>query len=340
MISNSKKEEIKNEEDKNLQKIREEFNKRQSKNENHPRTSHGYKRSIARYNININQNNKHSRYNKAMSANKLKQKVKNNSNLNNKIIYDFCKKHPGYLYFKEVMLNTKNKKRSLTGKNKLPKIKSKEFNFNFNDNNEMVGKKTNYNNNYFNYNNNTNDRSNPYSFFWADRILNRNNFRIDIKGMTYGVPKLGSTNRKDDVLLKIFNNNLPKGYKNKKYNNFVNTSNRNNSKKDNISNENKNIKNNNNKCYKINDNGNNLENKMKKIDNIDDIDKKLEKDNKNNNKDNGNEDHENESYDEEQQKQFYTNQKNFFKARKDIKEEPEYLEEDNEINENIEKDKE
>jgi hypothetical protein len=268
-----------------------------------------------------------------MSANRFKQKVKNNSNLDNKIIYDFCKKHPGYLYYKEVMLNNKNKKRSLTGKNKLPKIKNKEFN----DNNEIVGKKTNYNHNH--YNNNTNDKSNPYSFFWANRILNRNNFRIDIKGMTYGVPKLGSTNRKDDVLLKIFSNNLPKGSKNKKYNNFMNISNRKNYKKENLPNENKNTKNNNNKCYKINSNDNNLDNKMKNINDVNGIDKKLENNNKNNNKDNGNE-VENESYDEEQQKQFYTNQKNFFKARKDIKEEPEYLEEDNEINEDIEKDKE
>ena len=331
MISNSKKEEIKNEEDKNIQKLREEFNKRQSKNENHPRTSHGYKRSTDLYNININQKNKYSRYNKAKSANRFKQKVKNNSNLNNKIIYDFCKKHPGYLYYKEVMLNNKNKKRSLTGKNKLPKIKNKEFN----DNNEIVGKKTNYNHNH--YNNNTNDKSNPYSFFWANRILNRNNFRIDIKGMTYGAPKLGSTNRRDDALLKIFSNNLPKGNKNKKYNNFMNTSNRQNYKKENLPNEN--IKNNNNKCYKINNNDNNLGNKMKNINDVNGIDKKLESNNKNNNEDNGNE-VENESYDEEQQKQFYTNQKNFFKARKDIKEEPEYLEEDNEMNEDIEKDKE
>ena len=331
MISNSKKEEIKNEEDKNIQKLREEFNKRQSKNENHPRTSHGYKRSTDRYNININQKNKYSRYNKAKSANRFKQKVKNNSNLNNKIIYDFCKKHPGYLYYKEVMLNNKNKKRSLTGKNKLPKIKNKEFN----DINEIVGKKTNYNHNH--YNNNTNDKSNPYSFFWANRILNRNNFRIDIKGTTYGVPKLGSTNKRDEALLKIFSNNLPKGNKNKKYNNFMNTSNRQNNKKENLPNEN--IKNNNNKCYKINNNDNSFGNKMKNINDVNGIDKKLESNNKNNNEDNGNE-VENESYDEEQQKQFYTNQKNFFKARKDIKEEPEYLEEDNEMNEDIEKDKE
>ena len=331
MISNSKKEEIKNEEDKNIQKLREEFNKRQSKNENHPRTSHGYKRSTDRYNININQKNKYSRYNKAKSANRFKQKVKNNSNLNNKIIYDFCKKHPGYLYYKEVMLNNKNKKRSLTGKNKLPKIKNKEFN----DINEIVGKKTNYNHNH--YNNNTNDKNNPYSFFWADRILNRNNFRIDIKGTTYGVPKLGSTNRRDDALLKIFSNNLPKGNKNKKYNNFMNTSNRQKYKKENLPNDN--IKNNNNKCYKINNNDNNLGNKMKNINDVNGIDKKSENNNNNNNEENGNE-VENESYDEEQQKQFYTNQKNFFKARKDIKEEPEYLEEDNEMNEDIEKDKE
>ena len=334
MISNSKKEEIKNEEDKNIQKLREEFNKRQSKNEHHPRTSHGYKRSPDSYNININQKNKYSRYNKAMSANRFKQKVKNNSNLNNKIIYDFCKKHPGYLYYKEVMLNNKNKKRSLTGKNKLPKIKNKDFN----DYNEIVGKKTNYNHNHYNYNNNTNDKSNPYSFFWANRILNRNNFRIDIKGMTYGVPRLGSTNRKDEALLKIFSNNFPKGNKNKKYNNFMNTSNRKNIKKENLSNENKNIKNNSNKCYKINSNENTLENKMKNINNVNEADKKTEKNSKNN-EDNENE-VDNESFDEEQQKQFYTNQRNFFKARKDIKEEPEYLEEDNEINEDIEKDKE
>ena len=384
MNSEREIEEIKNCEDKNLKKLREEFNKRQSQNENHPKTSHGYKNSFGHNSTNINSKSCRKsplRYNKALSANKCIQKsYKNNNRLNDKITYDFCKKHPGYLYYKEIISNMKNNRlnkiRTLTGKiiNRKMKLepvsknikkgnnnkynKNQKFpKINSSYNNKVNGKQKLYNFNYYN----NQDKNNPYSYFWANKILNQNDFKIGIKGMAYGVPQLGSVNKKEDFLLKILNKpkekenyfdnskkNSFKSYKNlsngnKQYsNNFVAASKQNNSKKEKITkgkfDENKN--NNNDKCYKIkneeksNDmnifNENNDENNKGKIlednNNENNLNINNIKKDDNENKEN---DFEEESFDEEQQKQFYKNQKNFFKARKDIMEEPEYLEEDN-----------
>lgn len=388
MQSDRESEEIKNCEDKNLKKLREEFEKKKSLNENHPKTSHGYKDSFSH-----NSYSSHSksckksplRYNKALSANKYNQKIyKNPNKLNDKISYDFCKKHPGYLYYKEIFASMKNNKlnkiRTLTGKvinrkmklEPAPKNIKKSNNNKFNKNQKFPKINSGYGYNYkFNgkqtyYNNKQIDKNNPYSFFWANKILNQTDFKIGIKGMAYGVPQLGSINKKEEFYLKAFNkadNSNKNSFKNKNvsngnkfyYNNFVGIANQKNVKKEKIAkgvfDENKNnAKNNNDKCYKIknsdnnendvvnikeNDFENNSENNKGKIledkNNNDNNDK--EEDNNNNKKEEHENEFEEESFDEEQQKQFYQNQKNFFKARKDIMEEPEYLEEDNDINE-------
>ena len=387
MQSDRESEEIKNCEDKNLKKLREEFEKKKSLNENHPKTSHGYKDSFSH-----NSYSSHSksckksplRYNKALSANKYNQKIyKNPNKLNDKISYDFCKKHPGYLYYKEIFASMKNNKlnkiRTLTGKvinrkmklEPAPKNIKKSNNNKFNKNQKFPKINSGYGYNYkFNgkqtyYNNKQIDKNNPYSFFWANKILNQTDFKIGIKGMAYGVPQLGSINKKEEFYLKAFNkadNSNKNSFKNKNvsngnkfyYNNFVGIANQKNVKKEKIAkgvfDENKNnAKNNNDKCYKIknsdnnendvvnikeNDFENNSENNKGKI--LEDKNNN-DKEEDNNNNNNKKEEHENEfeeeSFDEEQQKQFYQNQKNFFKARKDIMEEPEYLEEDNDINE-------
>ena len=385
MQSDRESEEIKNCEDKNLKKLREEFEKKKSLNENHPKTSHGYKDSFSH-----NSYSSHSksckksplRYNKALSANKYNQKIyKNPNKLNDKISYDFCKKHPGYLYYKEIFASMKNNKlnkiRTLTGKvinrkmklEPAPKNIKKSNNIKFNKNQKFPKINSGYGYNYkFNgkqtyYNNKQIDKNNPYSFFWANKILNQTDFKIGIKGMAYGVPQLGSINKKEEFYLKAFNkadNSNKNSFKNKNvsngnkfyYNNFVGIANQKNVKKEKIAkgvfDENKNnAKNNNDKCYKIknsdnnendvvnikeNDFENNSENNKGKIlEDKNNNDK--EEDNNNNKKEKHENEFEEESFDEEQQKQFYQNQKNFFKARKDIMEEPEYLEEDNDINE-------
>jgi len=340
MSSEFQNEQIFDDDDIKIKRLRELFNQEHPKNDNHPKTSLGYKYSVSKYSNSYTDNNKYSRYNKAFSANRYSKYIYNNSNgLNGKIIYNFCKKHPGYLYYREIVTNLKNnklnKKRTLTSRvvNRKLKLEDNFPNINYNRNN-FISSQTYYNHHNYDYKNNTNDKNNPYSLFWANRILQKSDFRIKIKGMAYGVPKLASASKKDDFLRKVLNNNM--STRNQKYyNNFIRTSNQKNKNQKVTQNgifaKNKKAKNNG-KCYKIKANDKKLDKKEMKY-NINDENNKAkileDKDspNKNNNDEN---EFENESYDEEQQKQFYTNQKNFFKARKDIMEEPEYLEEDNE----------
>ena len=308
--------------DQNIQKLREEFNKKSYYSENHPKTSHEYKRAMV--------NKKITRTNKALSANKIKWS--NLNKLNDKEMLDFYRKHPGYLYYKEIMANMKIKqfnnplkKRAYTGKDfihkkirmehnnnfghkkfgntnfnynhgnkynninninrndKFPKISKtnyfnnqgkqqkwktnyvKNYNYNFNYNNYNYSHNHNYNYNINNININIKDKKNPYSLSWVNKILNQNDYKLEIK------PK-NNNNNKNKIQI----------------NNFV---------------KNKEIKN---------------EKKEEIVNNKDDKD------------DNDKE----EELDEEQQMQFYKNQKNFFKARKDIQEEPEDLEEDKDENNN------
>ena len=308
--------------DQNIQKLREEFNKKSYYSENHPKTSHEYKRAMV--------NKKITRTNKALSANKIKWS--NLNKLNDKEMLEFYRKHPGYLYYKEIMANMKIKqfnnplkKRAYTGKDfihkkirmeynnnfghkkfgntnfnynhgnkynninninrndKFPKISKtnyfnnqgkqqkwktnyvKNYNYNFNYNNYNYSHNHNYNYNINNININIKDKKNPYSLSWVNKILNQNDYKLEIK------PK-NNNNNKNKIQI----------------NNFV---------------KNKEIKN---------------EKKEEIVNNKDDKD------------DNDKE----EELDEEQQMQFYKNQKNFFKARKDIQEEPEDLEEDKDENNN------
>ena len=223
----------------NIQKLREEFNKKSFHNENHPKTSHEYKRA--------NVNKKISRTNKALSANKIKWS--NLNKLSDKELFDFYRKHPGYLYYKEIMTNMKLKqfnnplkKRAFTGKEfankkirieysnninykkmgntnynhgnkfsnynnysynlnrneKFPKISKtnyysnqnkqkwksnfvKNYNYNFNYNNFNYSHNHNYNYNINNININIKDKKNPYSLSWVNKILNQNDYKLEIK---------------------------------------------------------------------------------------------------------------------------------------------------------------
>lgn len=327
-----KNEEIKNSlEEKNLQRLREEFNQKGLKNR-HPKTSHQITRSTNHYNDYLQTIKKYPRYNKALSANKYKKSIytyNNKYQINDEKLLDFNRKYPGYLYYKEILSNYKNNKiyknRTFTGNilNRHIKIDSKKIKFNKNqnfpkirNNNYKIDKFTNP---FFNQI----ARDNPYSLFWPNKILNKNDYRIEIRGMEFGVPIIGSKNKKNDNLFKNSNREMNKIYQNQKKKkspyNFgqernIQIKKENKSvgikykdKEVNIKNENeeKNIK------------KDDIQNEIK-IENIDDKDEV------------------NESFNEEQQQQFYKNQKNFFKARKDIMEEPEYLEEDNEINEKSE----
>ena len=278
--------------EKNIQKLREEFNKKKLNNENHPKTSHENKRA--------NVSKKITRTNKALSANKIKWG--NLNKLNDKELFDFYRKHPGYLYYKEIMTNMKLKqfnnplkKRAFTGK----EFNNKKIRLDYNSNiNYRKMGNTNYNhgNKFSNYNN--------YSY-----NLNRNE----------KFPKISKTNYYSGQNRPKWKNNFVKNYNyNFNYNNFNYSHNHNYNY--NINNININIKDKKNPYSLswvnkiLNQNDYKLEIKSKNINK-----KKKEK--------NNNDDKE-EELDEEQQMQFYKNQKNFFKARKDIKEEPEDLEED------------
>ena len=121
----------------NLNKLRDEFNKKRFNNQNHPKTSHIHKNSIAHSSLNFNISKKYPRTNKALSAYSFNQKVGNVYKLNDKQYLDFYKKHPGYLYYKEIIASMKskqlniNKKRAFTGKNLNKKIKFGNTNYNY-----------------------------------------------------------------------------------------------------------------------------------------------------------------------------------------------------------------
>ena len=318
--------------EKKLQKLREEFNKKSYYSENHPKTSHEYKRAMMNKKIN--------RTNKALSANKFKWS--NINKLSDKEMLEFSRKHPGYLYYKEIMENTKYKqfnnphrKRAFTGKDYLNKKIKMDFN-----NNTGGFRKLGINN--YNHGNNFKHNNNFY--------LNRNE----------KFPNISKTN--------YMNQNKPKWktnyIKNYNYNFNYNNYNYSHNYNYNINNININIKDKKNpyslswvnKFLNQNDYKIELKEKPKSKPKL----ASLNKDNKkeeiikiNNFVEKNNDEKENkekiekiekkeevfndekeEDLDEEQQMQFYKNQKNFFKVRKDIKEEPEDLEEDNDEDNN------
>ena len=306
----------------NIQRLREEFNRKNNNNDSHPKTSHEYKHAIIHKKIN--------RTNKALSANKFKWS--NINKLNDKEMLEFSRKHPGYLYYKEIMENMKFKpfnnpyrKRAFTGKEYLNKKNKIDYNNNtagfrklginnfnhgnrYNNNNIFINRnekfpnisKTNYFNgqnkqkwktNYvknFNYNFNYNNYNYSHNYNY-----NINNININIKDKKnpYSLSWVNKFLNQNNYKLEI--KEKPKAKP--KLSNLNTTK-----KKEENPKINNFMKNNN-------------EKKEEKV--INDINKEEEKE---------------EELDEEQQMQFYKNQKNFFKARKDIKEEPEDLEEDNE----------
>ena len=305
----------------NIQKLREEFNKKNNINDSHPKTSHEYKRALANKKIN--------RTNKALSANRIKWS--NINKLNDKEMLEFSRKHPGYLYYKEIMENMKYKqynnpirRRAFTGREYLNKKKKIDYinntgGFrnvvinNYNHGNKHINNifmnrnekfpnisKTNYFNgqnkqkwktNYvknFNYNFNYNNYNYSHNYNY-----NINNININIKDKKnpYSFSWVNKFLNQNDYKLEIKEKEKPKTK--------LKLSNINNTKKNNF------VKNNDKKEEKE--------------------EKELINENNNNNKE---EEDKEEELDEEQQMQFYKNQKNFFKARKDIQEEPEDLEED------------
>ena len=346
----------------NLEKLREEFSKKSFTSEKHPKTSHKYKHSIDYSNHNNNNiNKKFYRTNKAFSANKFNLKWGNPNKFNDKKLLDFYRKNPGYLYYKEIVSNMKskqfliNQKRAFTGKeqskrinfghtnynhfnnknsDKLPKIgktkkkaKTQYFKgniYNINYNNYNYNSNLNYNYNINNININIRDKKNPYSLSWVNKILNPNDYRLEVKEITNGVPKLVILNKKDEIIQKIYNNN--KLYINNYMQNEKDKKEKDKKGESNTEKKEKEESNNN--------NDNNNDNNENNNNNNDNINKDNNNDNDNNNND---KDNDNDDLDEEQQMQFYKNQKNFFKARKDIKEEPEDLEEDNDENKDNDK---
>ena len=72
---------------------------------------------------------------KALSAYKFNLKSGSAYNVDDKEFLDFYRKHPGYLYYKEVMSNMKskqfkfNKQRTFTGKDVFSKIKLGNTNY-------------------------------------------------------------------------------------------------------------------------------------------------------------------------------------------------------------------
>ena len=312
----------KKKDEQNLQRLREEFNQNQKKDQNHPKTS---------YSNNRLPTNQHSIYTKSLSADKYKQKAmhnyynnyhknfnktKSNHNHKNKHKLDYCdKKHPGYLYYKESQnLLKKYGKRTQTGKifnrkinldpirfhknNRFPDIYKGQFR-------KMSSRPTYYYNNPI-------TKNNPFSPYWINKILNKNDFQIEIKGFSNGVPQLKSVRRSNE-LMQIFSGANKEIIE---FNKMQNDKNNNNNNKD---------------FHKIIDKeDNDNKEEMRRINEEND-------NNKIENEDVGEDDNiNNDDMMNENEKQFYTNQKNFFKFRKDIQEEPEYLEQDDENNENNE----
>ena len=230
----------KTKEEQNLQKLREEFNQKQRKDQNHPKTSYSNNRQSGA--------NQHSTYNKSLSADKYKQKAmhnyynnnqKNNSNAKsnhnhkNKHKLDYCdKRHPGYLYYKESQnLLKKYGKRTQTGKIFNRKINLDPVGFNRNNNNgkrfpdiykgqfRKMSSRPPY------YYNNPIHKKNPFSPYWINKILNKNDFQIEIKGFANGVPQLKGVRKNNEIMQIISGSNNDQKNFSKKQNEIKNNNN-------------------------------------------------------------------------------------------------------------------
>ena len=112
--------------------------------------------------------------------------------------------------------NNKSNKNKISIKDKFPKIdKNKNktnknyirnylYNVKYGGNNKHIH---NYNFNINNININIKDKRNPYSIDWLSRILRQNDYTLEIKEISNGIPKLIPLNKKDDFIHKIYNNN-------------------------------------------------------------------------------------------------------------------------------------
>ena len=331
IATSSKKTNIfpKTKEEQNLQRLREEFNEKQKKDPNHPKTSYSNNRKIG--------TNQHFSYTKSLSADKYKQKAMHNSynsnfkNINNtksnhnhkkKQKLDYCdKRHPGYLYYKESQnLLKKYGKRTQTGKIFNRKINLDPVGFHKNNNGRKFPdiyksqfRKMSSRPPYF-YNNPIN-KNNPFSPYWINKILNKNDFQIEIKGFANGVPQLKGVRKNNNELMEILSASKEIKDFNKQQNEIKNS-------------------NNNNYCKIFDKENNDDKYEMRHINGTNDNNKK-ENDGGGENVDEDNNINDDDMINENE-KPFYTNQKNFFKFRKDIMEEPEYLEQDDENNENNE----
>ena len=138
------------------------------------------------------------------SSNLIKPKYNSNlynSNINNHFIIT-NKYSPGYLYYKEykTILNKINLNKAKSAKilksvkkglNE-PKKRYKSENVRNINNNLNVNR---YNNIYYNRYHNINDKYNPYSIYWANKFLNKNNAYIGIN-FSSSVPLLKTLNIK------------------------------------------------------------------------------------------------------------------------------------------------
>ena len=225
-----------------------------------------------------NKNYKFSLYN-SKSKNNLKSiKVSNNYKK-----HTIDKYNPSYLYLKELQYREELNKRKIQTSYYKRKIKLK------NENNLLLFKKPDNNswkkeiaiyNNHKQILGKINDRKNPYSIYWYNKLLEKKfNMEIGVIGFLNGYPLFDLKKRKEikrerrkfDDNFNIINNNNIKSYNNGK------------------------------------------ENKKNKID-----DKIIE--HKKNERKSKEELEDNEKFYEGMDKIFNTNQKNFFKFRKDIKE--------------------
>ena len=112
--------------------------------------------------------------------------------------------------------NNKINKNKISIKDKFPKIvKNKNktnknyirnylYNVKYGGNHKHIH---NYNFNINNININIKDKRNPYSIDWISRILRQNDYTLEIKEISNGIPKLIPLNKKDDFIHKIYNNN-------------------------------------------------------------------------------------------------------------------------------------
>ena len=285
---------------KNIQQLREEFDKKIIRDIKHPKTSYG-KRNFIKYNdnnTNIQNNNmRWKTLDDYININNLKAKEKNNSFNYNYFIYknrNISRNNPGYLYYKEIVnmnRTLQNKTRSFSGNNifsknknntNLKKQKSRSTNNIFIRNKKKLKLYSKKNKTSIDINIKNNNIYYPYMPTWVNKIIsfNNNNTNSYNKKLSNFIPMIQNKDKNDIFVYQTYNKNNFELYK----------------KKDNLFNN-----------YLIR--SKKIKKEKNKISNIGNI----------NNINNMNNEH---------QKQFYPAVYSFFQNKNGIIEEPEYLEED------------